>query len=60
MQRREFIWLLGSVAANLPFTALAQPRGKVPTIGFLGSGTPSSSTGCGGGFRAAAARARLE
>jgi len=41
MRRREFIGLLGSAAA-LPFAARAQQPSKLPTIGFVGSGTPST------------------
>jgi putative ABC transport system substrate-binding protein len=38
MKRREFIALLGAgVALFRPFTARAQPAGKLPTIGFLGT-----------------------
>src|SRR6476620_4708455 len=42
MRRREFVAALGGAVAAWPMIARAQPAAKLPTIGFLGSSTPSA------------------
>jgi len=51
MRRRDFITLVGSAAATWPMAARAQQRPRLPTIGFLGSGTPSSDSQYAAAFR---------
>jgi putative ABC transport system substrate-binding protein len=50
VNRRQFITLLGGAAAAWPRAGRAQQTPKLPTIGFLGSGTPTSQRTWVGAF----------
>src|SRR6185437_7429207 len=41
MRRRRFLAVLGAAAAAMPFGVRAQQATRLPTVGFLGAGSPS-------------------
>jgi putative ABC transport system substrate-binding protein len=46
MRRREFLGVLGGAAASaIPNSAWSQQRGRLPTIGFFGTGSSASGGG---------------
>ena len=45
MRRRDFITGIAGLAVALPLAAPAQPAGKLPTIGFLGSNASDAFAG---------------
>jgi putative ABC transport system substrate-binding protein len=51
MKRREFITLIGGVAATWPIAAQAQQPGRIPVIGYLSSRSPEDTTHLLAGFR---------
>ncbi len=50
MRRREFIRLLGSVAAMLPYAARAQ-QPALPVVGFIRDGSANASASLAAAFR---------
>jgi hypothetical protein len=50
LRRREFITLLGGAAVQWPVVAWAQQRPGLPTVGLLGSTTPSAEAQRVAGF----------
>jgi len=50
MRRREFITIVGGVAATWPFAARAQQAGKVWRIGLLAGSSRSGVSGLYDGF----------